>query len=463
MISPCSRLISDGLLLSCRISHSNHSSSGLHLMKILVLGSGGREHALVWKLSQSKRVEKIFCIPGSDAIAGEARTVCLAIESGNDFAPLLHWAGEENIDLVVIGPETPLAAGVVDANDIKIVGPCQSAARLESSKVFAKNFMSKYAIPTAEYFVSSRADETMNLVKRCSYGYPLVLKADGLAAGKGVVLAKDYREAEETIRQFMVERTFGEAGARIVVEECLKGRECSFMVFADGEHYLPMVPSQDHKRVFDNDQGPNTGGMGAFSDDSILSPPLRQTILHTIVEPTLRGMKVEGTPYRGILYFGLMLTDMGPKVLEFNCRFGDPETQPVLMRMQSDLVDVFEGIVTGRLHEVSLDWLPDPTVCVVLASGGYPGHSEKGKLISGLDQAEAMEDVKVFHAGSRAATVVLGEKATKGFQTAGGRVLGVTAKGNDLRSAAARAYQACSMIQFEGMHYRRDIAVKFLG
>jgi phosphoribosylamine--glycine ligase len=434
-------------------------------MKILVIGSGGREHALVWKLAQSSRVEKVFCVPGSDGIAQESKAECVGLDLGDHFARLRSWALKEGIDICVVGPEVPLADGIVDAFDetpIKMIGPHQPAARLESSKVFAKDFMSRHRIPTADYFVCDSADQAIDFVRRCAYGYPLVIKADGLAAGKGVVLAKDYAEAEASVLQFMTEKVFGEAGARIVVEECLVGKECSFMVFSDGEHYHPMVPSQDHKRVFDNDQGPNTGGMGAFSDDAILNAELRNQILREIVVPTLRGMQAEGTPFQGVLYFGLMLTNRGPQVLEFNCRFGDPETQPVLMRMKTDLVDVLEAIAVGNLNQTALEWSNHPSVCVVIASGGYPGSFAKGKRIHGLDQVGAMKDVKVFHGGTKWSDASGGRPSEPQFQTAGGRVLGVTATGSDLRSAVARAYEACSLIQFEGMHYRHDIAKKYL-
>jgi phosphoribosylamine---glycine ligase len=429
-------------------------------MNILVIGSGGREHALVWKLAQSRRIDKILCLPGNAGIAGEPKTQCVTLEPGGDLIAIRQFALGEKIDLVVVGPEVPLAGGIVDLFDgtgVKIIGPHRHAARLESSKIFAKQFMSNHGIPTADFFVCDTADQALDFVKRCSYGFPVVIKADGLAAGKGVVLAKDLSHAEATILEFMTEKVFGEAGSRIVVEECLHGRECSFMVFSDGEHYQPMVPSQDHKRVYDNDVGPNTGGMGAFSDDALLTAEMRARILQSIVEPTLRGMDAEGSPFRGILYCGLMLTSQGPRTLEFNCRFGDPETQPVLMRMKTDLLDVFETLLENRLHQLTLEWLPDPAVCVVLASGGYPGKFEKGKSISGLADLGRMKDVKVFHAGTQAVAHAHQVERESRFQTAGGRVLGVTALGRDLPSAAARAYEACSKITFEGMHYRRDI------
>lgn len=422
-------------------------------MNVLVIGSGGREHALVWKLAQSPHLDRIFCSPGSDGIAQEPKTETRAIDFSRDFEDLCRFVQKEDVELTIVGPEVPLARGIVNAfqnHSLKVVGPSRSAAQLESSKAFAKNFMSCHGIPTADFSVCDSADQALDFVKRCRYDYPLVIKADGLAAGKGVVLAENYPEAETTILQFMTEKILGEAGSRIVVEECLQGEECSFMVFSDGAHFLPMVPSQDHKRVFDNDQGPNTGGMGAYSEDGILSPEQREKILKTIVEPTLRGMKSEGLPFIGILYFGLMLTPSGPKVLEYNCRFGDPETQAVLMRLETDLFELFDAITATRLNHISIQWSSQPSVCVVLTSGGYPRKFEIGKPIHGLEDATLMEGVKIFHAGTK--------RVDGSFVTSGGRVLGVAASGRDLLSAVRRAYDASSHIRFEGMHYRRDIA-----
>ncbi len=432
-------------------------------MKILVIGSGGREHALVWKLQQSEQVERIFCIPGNAGISEEPKTTCDNLESASGVSRLRDFALREKIDLTVVGPEVPLAEGIANSFEeasLKIVGPRRESAQLESSKIFAKEFMARHKIPTADYLICDTADQALDFVQRGSYGYPVVIKADGLAAGKGVVLAKNYREAESTVLNFMTEKTLGDAGARVVVEECLQGRECSFMVFSDGESYISMVPSQDHKRVFDHDQGPNTGGMGAFSDDLILDRDQHQWILRKIVEPTLQGMRLEGRPFKGILYCGLMLTDSGPQVLEFNCRFGDPETQPVLMRMKSDLADVLSALAEGNLKDAPVQWSSQPSVCVVLTSGGYPGKYEKGKPIEGLAGTSSLPDVKVFHAGTKFCKSPESNSLEKRFETAGGRVLGVTAIGSDLKSAAQRAYQVCSKIHFEGMHYRRDIAVK---
>lgn len=434
-------------------------------MRILVVGGGGREHALVWKIAQSPRVEKILCVPGNDGIAGEPKTTCRAIDLSGDFEALREVVRQEKIDLGIVGPEVPLANGLVDAFDqdtIKIIGPRRAAAQLEASKAFAKEFMSRHGIPTADFFIGDSTDQALDFIQRCTFDFPLVIKADGLAAGKGVVLARDFAEAEATVLQFMTEKSLGEAGCRLVVEECLPGRECSFMVFSDGEHYVPMAPSQDHKRVFDNDAGPNTGGMGAFSDESLLTPELRGEILRRIVEPTLRGMKADGTPFTGILYCGLMLTAHGPKVLEFNCRFGDPETQAVVMRLKTDLVDILEAIASGRLHQLNVEWFPEPSVCVVLASGGYPEKFEKGKRIHGLEEVERMSAVKVFAAATKAVSTADGAAGRVPLETSGGRVLGVTASGKNLAAAIGRAYEACRTIHFDGMHYRRDIAASWL-
>ncbi|MDD5542064.1 MAG: phosphoribosylamine--glycine ligase [Acidobacteriia bacterium] len=423
-------------------------------MKLLVIGSGGREHALVWKLAQSPRVDEIVCIPGSAGIATEPKTECVSLNEEAGFSGWCRFAKDRQIDLTVVGPEAPLAAGMVDAfqkESLNIVGPTQAAARLESSKIFAKDFMSRWNIPTADYSTCDTADQALDFIQRCRYEFPWVIKADGLAAGKGVILAKDFNEAQDTLLHFMTEKIYGDAGARVVIEECLKGRECSFMVFSDGLHVVPMVPSQDHKRVFDGDRGPNTGGMGAFSHDSILSPAQRDQIMRTIVEPTFSGLRSEGISYRGILYFGLMLTARGPQVLEFNCRFGDPETQAVLMRLESDLAEILEAIPQQRLDRLKTTWSTKSSVCIVLASGGYPGSFEKGKQIQGLEGLTAHPDVKVFHAGTR-------KSSDQGeFETSGGRVLGVTASGVGLKQAAAQAYEVCKEIHFEGMHYRTDI------
>lgn len=424
------------------------------MMKVLVVGGGGREHALAWKIRQSPKVGQLYCAPGNGGIAADARMVPLAADN---LEGLLNFALEEGIDLTVVGPELPLTLGIVDlfqAAGLKIIGPTQQAARLEGSKVFAKEFMRRHGIPTAGYFQSSSPGEALEILERRDIAFPLVIKADGLAAGKGVIMAAHKEEARQAIREIMQERVLGAAGDQVLIEEFLVGEEISFLVFSDGVYALPMVPSQDHKRIFDEDQGPNTGGMGAYSRDSILSPDQGQQVMESIVYPLLRGMAAEGAPYRGILYVGLMLTREGPKVLEFNVRMGDPETQPVLFRLKSDLVEVFEAISAGSLDRLHLEWDAGCSVCVVLASGGYPGKYATGLPISGIEDAEKIAGVKVFHAG----TALRDGKLT----TSGGRVLGVTAVGPLLQSAMARAYQAVGNIHFEKMHYRHDIGAKGL-
>jgi phosphoribosylamine--glycine ligase len=423
-------------------------------MKILVVGSGGREHALVWKIRQSPNVTRVYCEPGNGGTIGETGTTAAGISRIDE---LIRFAREERIDLTVVGPELPLTQGIVDQFEkegLRIVGPSAAAAQLEASKIFAKEFMERHGIPTARYAQASSPSQAAKLVRDGNFEFPLVIKANGLAAGKGVVIARDLEEAELTIQKIMQEKILGRAGENIILEEFLRGEEVSFLVFADGTHALPMVPAQDHKTVLDDDLGPNTGGMGAYSADWILTPELHQHILKTIVTPTLEGMAAEGTPYRGILYFGLMLTEHGPKVLEFNARMGDPETQPVLFRLQSDIVDVFEAILERRLDQVDLRWDADCSVCVVLASGGYPGDFARGKVISGLAEADALANVKVFHAGT--------ELKDGHWISSGGRVLGVTAKAGSLQSAMDLAYAAIAKIHFDQMHYRRDIGRKGL-
>jgi len=421
-------------------------------MKVLVLGSGGREHALVWKLRQSPQVEQVFCVPGNAGIAQEAQ-----LEGGNILAPAEMAALAERLDadLTVVGPEAPLVAGVVDefqARGLRIVGPTRAAARLEGSKIFAKQFAQRHRVPTAEFVVcESLADADRHLAR---FGFPVVLKADGLAAGKGVVVAADERQADTTLEKMLTGELVGDAGQRVVIERFLAGEEVTFTVAADGKTALALAPTQDHKPVLDNDQGPNTGGMGAYCDDAIVSPQLRQRILDEIVHPTLAGMAAEGMPYHGILYFGLMITAQGPQLLEYNVRFGDPETQALMMRLASDLAPLLEATARGRLESMRPEWSPGATVCVVIASGGYPGEFQRDKLITGLAEAEALAGVKVFHAGTRF--------ENDQYFTAGGRVLGVTAPGSNLRKAISRAYAAAEKIRFEGMHFRRDIGKKGL-
>ena len=423
-------------------------------MRVLVVGSGGREHALVWKIRQSAKVTRIYCEPGNGGTIAETHRTAAGLSK---IDQLLRFAKEQQIDLTVVGPELPLTEGIVDKFEkegLRTIGPTAAAARLEASKIFAKAFMHRHRIPTARYAEASSFEGASALVRSGDFGFPLVIKADGLAAGKGVFVAGDVNQAESAIQQIMREKVLGAAGERIILEEFLRGEEVSFLVFTDGVHALPMVPSQDHKTVYDDDLGPNTGGMGAYSADWILTSELHRQIVKTIVDPTLQGMAAEGTPYRGILYFGLMLTEEGPKVLEFNVRMGDPETQPVLFRLQSDIVDVFEAIIERRLDQAALQWDHQCSVCVVLTSSGYPGSFSRGKVISGLADAEALPNVKVFHAGT--------ELKQDRYITAGGRVLGVTAKAGSLQSAIDLAYGAVAKIHFDQMHYRRDIGRKGL-
>ena len=416
-------------------------------MKILVLGGGGREHALVWKLLQSERRPHVFCAPGNPGIAAEPNAECIAWD-GKDLSALIAIVETIRPDLTVVGPEQPLAMGVVDEfqkRGWKIFGPTKAAARLESSKAFAKEFMRRHNIPTAHYAVCVDEKDVDDALKH--FHGRVVVKADGLAAGKGVVIATNKEQARTTALE-MLRGTFGSAGTQVVLEQFLEGEELSFLVLCDGERAVPLAPAQDHKRVGEGDTGPNTGGMGAYSMDPLLEPEMREWLLTHIARPVIAGMKSEGHEYKGVLYCGLMITARGPQVLEFNCRFGDPETQPILMRLHSDLVEAFEDCVEGRLSEGELHWADDAAACVVLASEGYPGEFAKGRLISGLSDA-GIEGVKVFHAG----TAMQGNEVV----TSGGRVLGVTALGADLRTALDRAYKAVERIQFEGKYYRRDI------
>ncbi len=421
-------------------------------MRVLVVGGGGREHALVWKLRQSPRVREVYCLPGNAGIARLARCVPGDPE---DVRAVADFAQEERVDLTVVGPEAPLVAGLVDElarRGLPACGPTAAAAAIEGSKVFAKELMARHGIPTAAYRVFDDPAAAREYVERL--GGPVVVKAEGLAAGKGVVVAPGPAEAAAAVEEIMVRRAFGEAGRRVVVEEYLEGEEVSVLALTDGERVLTLPSSQDHKRALDGDRGPNTGGMGAYSPAPVLTPDLAQRVEQEILLPAVRALAAEGRPYRGVLYAGLMLTAEGPKVLEFNCRFGDPETQAVLPRLEGDLADALEAAAGGDLRGVSLSWRPDAAVCVVLASEGYPGPYEKGRPISGLEEAEAMADVLVFHAGTvrRDGQVV----------TAGGRVLGVTGLGPTIAAARERAYEAVERIRFAGCHYRRDIAHRAL-
>lgn len=418
-------------------------------MKVLVIGSGGREHALAWKICRSSLVDNLFCAPGNGGTASIAENVPLAVD---DLPGLTQFALDRSIDLTVVGPELPLVLGIVDrfqSHGLPIVGPGAAAARLEGSKIFAKDFMKRHRVPTAACVVCNSLEEATASIRRGDLGFPLVVKADGLAAGKGVVIAQDRQQAEATVERMMRRRVFGEAGERVLLEECLTGREASFLVFSDGEHFLPMVPSQDHKRVFDRDRGPNTGGMGAYSADGILSSEEQSEVVEAIVGPTIGGMAAEGNEFSGVLYVGLMLTPDGIKVLEYNVRLGDPEAQPVLFRLENDLVEVLQAIHGQTLDSVRLRWDSASSVCVVLASGGYPGSYPTGKPIHGIEDAEAAGRVTVFHAGTRLQDGRL--------VTSGGRVLGVTAKDADLPAAVARVYRALEKVRFEPMHFRTDI------
>jgi len=423
-------------------------------MRVLVIGSGGREHTIVWKLAQSPRVQAILCAPGNAGIEQIARNVPIP---PTEFAAISDLVLKERIDYVVVGPEAPLSAGLVDhlnSHDIPVVGPTQKAAQLESSKVFSKDFMSRHNVPTARYAVYQDAGSAIKFLESSEASFPTVVKADGLAAGKGVVVARDFSEARDAVLRMMVEKEFGTSGDRIIIEECLKGVEASYIVFTDGDTIVPAVAARDHKAVFDNDEGPNTGGMGAYSTDNILGPELEHDVLQRVIRPVVDGMKSEGNPFQGILYAGLMLTDRGVKVLEFNVRMGDPECQVILPRLKSDFSDLCETLCQGRLREYKAVWNSDAAVCVVLASGGYPGPYAKGKAISGLIMAEENQRVAVFHAGTR--------KEEGQFFTDGGRVLGVTATEKDLASAMMLAYDAVNKIHFDGMQYRRDIGAKGL-
>jgi phosphoribosylamine--glycine ligase len=421
-------------------------------MKVLTIGSGGREHALIWSLRRSSRVSKLYCAPGNGGISSEAE--CLPVEL-KSIASLTGLAQQIKPDLTIIGPELPLSLGVVDAFmrlGLPVFGPTQAAARLESSKSFAKEFMQRHHIPTAPYAICSTVDDVRSSLAH--FHMPIVVKADGLAAGKGVVLCKTKDEAQSAAVEMLSGKMVGDAGARVILEECLQGDEVSFLVVSDGERVVPLVAAQDHKRIGDGDTGPNTGGMGAYSTRTMLDPVMQNWLVQHIARPVIAGMKAEGAEYKGILYCGLMMTARGPMVLEFNCRFGDPETQPILMRLESDLVDGLEASIQGRVSDGDFRWSADAAVCVVMASAGYPGSYEAGKRIKGIDEADRMEGVKVFHAGT---TRRDGE-----YLTAGGRVLGVTARAPELKAAVDRAYEAVGRISFEGAHFRKDIAARAL-
>ncbi len=420
-------------------------------MKVLVVGSGGREHTLVWKLRQSPRVKEVFVAPGNGGMHSQA--TCVGIDS-DDIAGLAGLAEKESIDLTVVGPEAPLALGISDEFErrgLKVFGPSARAAELESSKVFSKELMTKYGIPTAEGAVYDEPGPAREEVRR--RGAPLVVKADGLAAGKGVIVAGTVEEALAAVDDIMVRKVFGDAGRRVIVEECLVGEEASIVAFTDGTTVLPLLAAQDHKAVYDGDRGPNTGGMGAYAPAPVVTGELAEQVKREVLIPTVQGMAAEGRLHRGVLYAGLMITAAGPKVLEYNVRFGDPETQPTLALLESDILDPVLACVEGGLDGVELRWSEGAAVCVVVASGGYPGKYEKGKRIEGLTEADGRSGVMVFHSG----TAVDGEG---NCVTAGGRVLGVTALGSHIVDAIDRAYEAVGRIQFDGMYFRRDIGKK---
>jgi phosphoribosylamine--glycine ligase len=421
-------------------------------MKVLVIGGGGREHALVWKLRQSLRVQQVYCLPGNGGVCDEA--TCLPGDPKN-LASLLSAAHQIQPDMTVVGPELPLSLGVVDEftrRGLKIFGPTQKAAQLETSKSFAKEFMQRHKIPTAHYAVCSTEEELRKSLGL--FSTPVVVKADGLAAGKGVVIAATKEEAATAGMEMLGGKLLGSPVTHVVLEEFLQGEEVSFLVLSDGERVAPLVPSQDHKRVGEGDKGANTGGMGAYSTDSLLEKGMAEWLVNHIARPVIAGMKSEGAEYRGILYCGLMMTARGPMVLEFNCRFGDPETQAVLMRLDSDLLDAIEASVDGRVSDGDFKWSSDASCCVVVASGGYPGSFVTGKQISGLDRAAQLANVKIFHAGT--------SKRDGVFYTNGGRVFGITARAPYLNEAIERAYEAARLISFEEMYYRRDIGARAL-
>ena len=425
-----------------------------HNHSVLVIGNGGREHALAWKLAQSPRVAQVLVAPGNGGTAQAGGKIENVAVSADDIAGLIDLARTQAVDLTVVGPEAPLAAGAVDAFSaagLRCFGPMQAAAQLESSKAFSKAFMLRHGIPTARYAVFTSFDEALAHV--AATDYPVVIKASGLAAGKGVLLPESLAEAETALRQIMVERAFGAAGDEVVIEERLAGPEASVLAFCDGHNLAMMPAAQDHKRVFDGDLGPNTGGMGAYAPAPVMTAELLDEVRRTVLQPTIDGMQAEGTPYVGILYAGLMLTTGGIKVLEFNCRFGDPETQAILPLLASDLMDVFDACLDGTLDQVDLRWRAGAAATVVAASQGYPGSYPKGREISGLAEAEALADVAIFHAGTALAD-------NDRVLTDGGRVLAITGVGDDLAGALAHAYHGIERISFQGIQYRRDIGAK---
>ena len=419
-------------------------------MKVLVIGSGGREHTLVWKMTQSPKISQIYCAPGNAGISKLAQCVNIDADS---IEKLADFAQKEKIDLTVVGPELPLSRGIVNEFNklgLRIFGPDKEAAEIESSKVFSKYLLKKYHIPTANYEVFQSIKKALDYIQQQTF--PLVIKADGLAAGKGVFIIENLVEARDALNALMEEKKFGEAGRQVIIEEFLEGEEVSILAFCDGKMVIPMVSSQDHKKIFDNDLGPNTGGMGAYSPVPFYPDEFEKRVLEEILKPTIKGLQREGKEYKGVLYAGLILTREGPKVLEFNARFGDPETQVILPRLKTDLIDILNAVIDSTLHKVNIEWEDNAAVCVVVASGGYPGKYLKGKVISGLERLEKMKNIIAFHAGTK-------------FQdnqviTSGGRVLGITAWDETIFKAKEKAYKAVKEIYFEDMYYRKDIAAK---
>lgn len=416
-------------------------------MKVLVVGSGGREHAICYSLLKGKKVNAIYCAPGNAGISEIAQ--CLSIKD-NDIDNLYKFAKENKIDLTIVGPEVPLVDGIVDKfekENLRIFGPNKKCSMLEGSKAFSKEFMIKHDIPTGKYKEYMELDEAINEID--SFGYPVVIKADGLAAGKGVVIAKDKEEGIKALREMMSDKKFGIAGEKIVIEEFLKGIETSILAFVDNNTIVPMESAKDHKKVYNNEEGPNTGGMGTFSPSNIYDEQLSHIVKKEVLDKTLKGFKDDNLNYKGILFIGLMITEDGPKVLEYNVRFGDPETQSVLLRLETDLIEIIEAILENRLNEIHIKYDEKNAVCVMLTSGGYPESYEKGKVITGLDKVD--EDIVIFHSGTK----IINNKLV----TNGGRVIGISAKGNSLEEASKKVYENIEKIKFEGMHYRTDIGV----
>lgn len=419
-------------------------------MKVLIIGGGGREHALAWKISKSQSVKKIYCAPGNGGISRIAE--CLPIKA-MDIKGIVDFSVKNKIDLVVVSPDDPLGAGMVDALNavgIRAFGPMKNAAIIESSKSFSKNLMKKYGIPTAEYEVYDKLDDALKYLMHCKY--PLVIKADGLAAGKGVIIAQTHDMASKAINDIMGDKIFGDAGNKVIIEEFLTGKEVTILAFTDGKTLVPMVSSQDHKKAYDYDKGPNTGGMGAFSPSKYYTPEIADECMEKIFVPTVEAMNNEGRQFKGVLYFGLMLTEGGPKVLEYNARFGDPEAQVILPRLKNDIIEIFNAVIDERLSQINIEWDERSAACIIAASGGYPEKYETGYEIKGIEEAEKEEDIVIFHAGTK--------YENDRYYTAGGRVLGVTALGDTLRMAVNRAYKGISKIGFKDMHCRKDIGIK---